>query len=106
MAIAYSRQKSYADTKKCVLEFYVGYKVYLKISPMKGVMSFFKKGKWSPRYIGPYDILLHVDMVTSEFTFPAGLGFVHPVFHISMLKKCIDNRVSILPIEGLGVEED
>ena len=53
--IAYSNQKSYADNRIRVLEFEVGDMVYLKISPMKGVMIFDKKGKLRPRYVGPYE---------------------------------------------------
>ena len=60
LATAYSRQKSYADNRKIPLEFDIGDKVYLKISPMKGVMRFDTKGKLSPKYVGPYTILQHV----------------------------------------------
>ncbi|WMV18474.1 hypothetical protein MTR67_011859 [Solanum verrucosum] len=60
LKMAHSRQKSYADDKKRDLEFEVGDWVYLKISPMKGVMRFAKKGKLSPRYVGPYEILKRV----------------------------------------------
>ena len=55
--ISYRRQKSYVDNRRRDLEFEEGDKVYLKISPMKGVVRFCKKGKLSPRYIGPYEIL-------------------------------------------------
>ncbi|WMV51220.1 hypothetical protein MTR67_044605 [Solanum verrucosum] len=58
---AHSRQKSYADNRKRDLEFEVGDWVYLKISPMKGVMRFGKKGKLSPRYVEPYEILKRVE---------------------------------------------
>ena len=57
---AYRWQKSYVDNKKRPLEFDVVDHVYLKISPMKGVMSFARKGKFSPRYVGPYEILQHL----------------------------------------------
>ena len=60
LATAHSRQKSYANNRKRALEFKVGDQVYLKISPMKGVMRFDKKGKLSPSYIGPYEILQRV----------------------------------------------
>ncbi|WMV54204.1 hypothetical protein MTR67_047589 [Solanum verrucosum] len=51
---AQSRQKSYTDVKRIALEFEVDDWVYLKVSPIKGVTRFGKKGKLSPRYIGPY----------------------------------------------------
>ena len=53
----YSRQKSYADHRRRDLEFEEGDKVYLKISPMKEVVRFGKKGKLSPHYVGPYKIM-------------------------------------------------
>ena len=53
MSAAQSRQKSYADNQRRPLEFAVGDRVFLKVSPMRGVMQFGKKGKLSPRFIGP-----------------------------------------------------
>ncbi|XP_070020676.1 uncharacterized protein [Nicotiana sylvestris] len=53
---AQSRQKSYADQKARDVSFMVGEKVLLKVSPMKGVMRFRKKGKLSPRLIGPFEL--------------------------------------------------
>ncbi|WMV29938.1 hypothetical protein MTR67_023323 [Solanum verrucosum] len=84
----------------------VVYEATKKISPMKGVMRFSKKGKLSPQYIGPYEILKCVEKVTYELKLPIKLAPVYPVFHISMLKKCIGDPVSILPLEGLGVNEN
>ena len=66
LATAYSRQKSFADNRKRALEFEVSDQVYLKISPMKGVMRSGKKGKLSLRYIGPYEILYRVGNVAYE----------------------------------------
>ena len=57
LATAYRRQKSYEDNQKRPLEFDVGDHVYLKISPMKGVMRFGRKGKLSLRYVATYEIL-------------------------------------------------
>ncbi|KAK4716100.1 hypothetical protein R3W88_014438 [Solanum pinnatisectum] len=72
---------------------------------MKGVMRFGKKGKLSPRYVGPYQILKCIGKGAYELDLPSELAPVHPVFHVSMLKKCIGDPVSILPLEGLGVNE-
>ncbi|WMV37720.1 hypothetical protein MTR67_031105 [Solanum verrucosum] len=104
--MAHSRQKSYADNRKRDLEFEVGDWVYLKISPMKSVMRFCKKEKLRPRYVGPYEILKRVEKVSYELKLPIEFAPVHPVFHISMLKKCIGDLVSILLLEGLGVNEN
>ncbi|WMV24077.1 hypothetical protein MTR67_017462 [Solanum verrucosum] len=54
---AQSRQKSYADVRRRDLDFQIDDWVFLKVSPMKGVMWFGKKGKLSSRYVGPYRIL-------------------------------------------------
>ena len=54
---AHSRQKKYADHKVRDMTFQTGDNIYLKVSPMKGVMIFGKKGKLSARYIGPLEVL-------------------------------------------------
>ena len=102
LATAYSRQNSYADNRKRPLVIDVGDQVYLKISPMKGVMRFGRKGKLSPRYFGPYEILQRVGEVSDELALSAELACVHLVFHVSMLKKCLGDPKYILPLEGFG----
>ena len=80
--------------------------MYLKISPMIGVVRFCKKGKLSHLYVGPYEILQIVGQAAYELKLPSELALVHQVFHISMLKKCIGDPESILPIEGLGTKDN
>ncbi|GJX27575.1 retrotransposon protein, putative, ty3-gypsy subclass [Tanacetum coccineum] len=66
---ARSRQKSYADKHRRDLEFQVGDRVFLKVSPFRGVKRFGIKGKLSPRFIGPFEILERIgesDMSLSE----------------------------------------
>ena len=60
----------------------------------------------SLRYVGPYEILQRVGEVAYELALPVDLAVVHPVFHVSMLKKCLGDPASILPVEVLGVDED
>ncbi|WMV29489.1 hypothetical protein MTR67_022874 [Solanum verrucosum] len=76
------------------------------IGPQLGVVRFGKKGKLSPCYVGPYQILRRVGNVAYELDFPNELASVHPVFHVSMLKKCIRDPTSIVPLEGLGFREN
>ncbi|WMV42349.1 hypothetical protein MTR67_035734 [Solanum verrucosum] len=102
---AQSRQKSYTDVRKRELEFEVDDWVYLKVSPMKGVMRFGKKGKLSPRYIGPYRISKRIGNVAYELELPLQLTAVHPVFHISMLKKCIGDPSLIIPTERIEIKD-
>ena len=75
--------------------------VFLKVSPMKGVMRFGKKGKLSPRFIGPYRILRRVGRVAYELELPSGLKSVHPVFHVSMLRKCVGDPSRVVPVEDV-----
>ncbi|GJT11399.1 putative reverse transcriptase domain-containing protein [Tanacetum coccineum] len=60
MQAAQDRKKSYADRKRKPMEFEVGYKVMLKVSPWKGVVRFGKRGKLNPRYVGPFKVLAKV----------------------------------------------
>ena len=78
MQTAYSRQKSYVDHRRRELDIEEGDKVYLKISPVKGVVRFGKKGKLSPRYVGPYEIFQRVCKVAYELKLPSELASVHP----------------------------
>ena len=73
LLVAQSRQKEYVDRKVRDLEFMEGEQVLLKVSPMKGVMRFRKRGKLSPRYIGPFEVLKRVGEVAYELALPPGL---------------------------------
>ncbi|WMV42086.1 hypothetical protein MTR67_035471 [Solanum verrucosum] len=66
----------------------------------EGAMRFGKKVKLSPRYVGPYKILKRVGNVAYELEFPTELAAVYPVFHISLLKKCVGDQASLVPLES------
>src|SRR4030095_4114154 len=82
-------QKSYADNRRKPLEFQVGDRVMLKVSPWKGVIRFGKKGKLAPRYVGPFEIIERIGPVAYRLNLPTQLGEVHETFHVSNLKKCL-----------------
>ena len=103
---AQSRQKSYADTRRRELTFEVGDYVYLKVSPMRGLRRFKVKGKLSPRYIGPFQILERKGEVAYQLDLPAQLSDVHDVFHVSQLNKCLRVPEEQLPLEDLNVKDD
>ena len=103
---AQSRQKSYADNRRRDLEFQIGDWVFLKVSPMRGVMRFGRKGKLSPRYIGPYHIVRRIGKVAYELDLPSDLEAVHPVFHVSMLRKCIGDPSRVFPVDNIQVTEE
>ena len=72
---------------------------------MIGVMIFGKKGKITHRYVGPYKILKMVGKVEYELELPAKLAAVHPVFHISLLKKCVGDPTSVVQLESVAVRD-
>ncbi|XP_055800384.1 uncharacterized protein LOC129869798 [Solanum dulcamara] len=101
-----SRQKSYSDVRRRDLELDMEDWVYLKILPMKGVVHFGKKGKLSPRYVGPYRILRRICKVAYELELPIELAPVHLVFHVSMLRKCVGDPNTIVPLGNVSVEDN
>ena len=91
LKIARDRQKSYADSRRRDLQFEIGDKVFLKISPWKGVLRFGKRGKLSQRYIGPYEIVSKVGPVAYRLKLPLELSRIDDTFHVSMLRKYISD---------------
>ncbi|GJX10511.1 putative reverse transcriptase domain-containing protein [Tanacetum coccineum] len=105
MQAARDRQKSYADLKRKPMEFQVGDKVMLKVSPWKGVVHFGKRGKLNPRYVGPFKVLEKVGEVAYKLELPEELSRVHNTFHVSNLKKCHADRNHSVPLDGLHLDD-
>ncbi|KAD6454044.1 hypothetical protein E3N88_08750 [Mikania micrantha] len=105
MEAARDRQKSYADKRCKPLEFQVGDRVFLKVSPWKGVIRFGRRGKLNPRYIEPFEITKRIGLVAYELNLPNKLRSVHNVFHISNLKKCLADETLIIPLEEIQIDE-
>ncbi|GJS00285.1 hypothetical protein Tco_0316793 [Tanacetum coccineum] len=105
MQAARDRQKSYADLKRKQMEFQVGDKVMLKVSPWKGVVRFGKRGKLNPRYIGRFKVLEKVREVAYKLELPKELSRVHNIFHVSNLKKCYTDEPLAVPLDGLHFNE-
>ncbi|GJU49653.1 hypothetical protein Tco_1219208 [Tanacetum coccineum] len=103
---ARSRQKSYADKRRKPLEFQVGDRVLLKVSPWKGVVRFGKKGKLAPRYVGPFEIVEHVGPVAYRLKLPQELSCVHDTFHVSNLKKCLAEPDVQVPLDEIEIDEN
>ncbi|GJS15848.1 hypothetical protein Tco_0410320 [Tanacetum coccineum] len=102
---ARDRQKSYADNRRKPLEFEVGDRVMLKVSPWKGVIRFGKKGKLAPRYVGPFEILERVGPVAYRLRLPEELSGVHDTFHVSNLKKCLADASLHVPLDEIKVDK-
>ncbi|KAD6118909.1 hypothetical protein E3N88_10180 [Mikania micrantha] len=100
-----SKQKSYADKRRKPLEFQVGDRVMLKVSPWKGVVRFGKKGKLAPRYVGPFEIIERIGPMAYRLRLPDELSGVHDVFHISNLKKCLADESLVISIVEIQVDE-
>ena len=96
LKIARDRQKSYADNRRRDLQFKICDRGFLNISPWKGVLRFGKRGKLSPRYIGPYEIVSKVGPVAYKFKLPPELSRIHDTFHVSMLRKYISDPSHVL----------
>ncbi|GKA78792.1 putative reverse transcriptase domain-containing protein, partial [Tanacetum coccineum] len=103
---ARSRQKSYADKRRKPLEFKVGDRVLLKVSPWKGVVRFGKKGKLAPRYVGPFEIVECVGPVAYRLRLPQELSCIHDTFHVSNLKKCLAESDVQVPLEEIEIDEN
>nr|GFA41091.1 putative reverse transcriptase domain-containing protein [Tanacetum cinerariifolium] len=98
-------EKSYADVRRKPLEFQVGDKVMLKVSPWKGVIRFGKRGKLNPRYIGPFKILAKVGTVAYRLELPKQLSRVHSTFHVSKLKKCMADEPLDIPLDEIQIDD-
>ncbi|KAA0048733.1 pol protein [Cucumis melo var. makuwa] len=106
MHTAQSRQKSYADVRRKDLEFEVGDKVFLKVAPMRGVLRFERRGKLSPRFVGPFEILKRIGPVAYRLALPPSLSTVHDVFHVSMLRKYVPDPSHVVDYEPLEIDEN
>ncbi|XP_060962044.1 uncharacterized protein LOC115713330 [Cannabis sativa] len=94
--------------KRRDIEFEVGDHVFLRVTPRKGlsVKRFGKRGKLSPRYVGPFQILDRVGSVAYRIALPPSLSGVHNVFHVSQLRKYVSDPSHVLSYETLGLQED
>nr|GFB85719.1 polyprotein, putative [Tanacetum cinerariifolium] len=97
--------KSYADLKHKPMEFQVGDKVMLKVSPWKGVVRFGKRGKLNPRYVGPFKVLERIGDFAYKLDLPKELSRVYNTFHVSNLKKCHADEPLAVPLDGLHFDD-
>ncbi|GKC19040.1 putative reverse transcriptase domain-containing protein [Tanacetum coccineum] len=99
------QQRSYTNVRRKPLEFQVGDRVMLKVSPRKGVIRFGKRGKLNLRYIGPFKILKRVDPVAYKLELPEELRNVHNTFHVFNLKKCLSDESLVIPMKELRLND-
>ncbi|GJV34961.1 putative reverse transcriptase domain-containing protein [Tanacetum coccineum] len=102
---ARERQKSSTNLKRKPMEFQVGDRVMLKVSPWKGVVRFGKPGKLNPRYVGPFKVLERVGAIAYKLDLPQELSRVYNPFHVSNLKKCYTDEPLAIPLDGLHIDD-
>nr|GEX47210.1 putative reverse transcriptase domain-containing protein [Tanacetum cinerariifolium] len=102
---ARDRQKSYADVRRKPLEYQVGDRVMLKVSPWKWVIRFGKQGKLNPRYIGPFKVFTKVGTVAYILEIPQQLSRVYSTFHVSNLKKCLSDEPLVIPLDEIHIDD-
>ncbi|KAJ8751371.1 hypothetical protein K2173_016568 [Erythroxylum novogranatense] len=103
---AQDRMKSYDDAHRKEMEYEVGEKVFLNTSPWKGVLRFGKKGKLSPRYVGPYEILERIGPLGYRLALPPELAQIHDVFHVSMLRRYRSNPSHVIQSSEVQLRDD
>ncbi|XP_071718525.1 uncharacterized protein [Rutidosis leptorrhynchoides] len=105
MKAARDRQKMYADPRRRPMTFTMGERVYLKVSPWKGVIRLGKRGKLAPRYIGPFIILQVLNDQNVVLDLPPELAGTHDTFNIFYIHKCkVDDENQILKHQDLKVD--
>ncbi|KAK8501442.1 hypothetical protein V6N12_016920 [Hibiscus sabdariffa] len=98
--------KAYADTKRRDIQYEVVDKVFVKVSPWKKVLRFGKKGKLSPRYICPFEILKIIGPMAYQLTLPLEFDKIHNVFHVLMLRRYRSDPSHILEPEEVELNHD
>ena len=88
------------------MEFEVGDYVFFKVSPIKSMMRFGIKGKLSPRFMGPFEILERVGTLAFKVVLPPSLSKIHNVFHVSTLRKYVFKPSHIVELEPIQISED
>jgi hypothetical protein len=108
------RQRCWLELKDYDIEVYyhpgktniVGDFVYLQVSPTRDIQWFGIKGKFAPRYVGPFEILKVCGPVAYHLQLPPQLVAVHDVFHVSQLRRCIKTPTEIIDSQAIEIESD
>ena len=103
---AQSQQKSYAGVRRRPLEFEVRDHVFLKVMPKRGVVSFGKRGKLSPRFIGPFEIVERIGVVVYRLALLPSMSGVHEVFHVFMLRKYTPDLAHVVDWGQIKINTD
>ena len=92
--------------KRKDIRYEIDKKVFLKVFPWKKVMRFGKKGKLSPKFIGPYEVIEKVGLVAYRLALPQNLEKIHNVFHVSMLRRYRLDPSHVISSETIELRPD
>ena len=92
--------------KRKDIRYEISEKVFLKVSPWKKVMRLGKKGKLSPRFIGPYEVTEKVGPMAYRLALPSELEKIHNVFHVSMLRRYRSDPSHVVSSETIELRPD
>jgi len=106
MRATQSKQKSYPDKRRRLLEFGACDHVFLRVTRTTGNGRALKSMKLTPRFIGPYQITKRIGPAAYEIALPPHLGNLHNVFHVSQLRKYIADPTHVLEEDDVQVRED
>jgi len=106
MQASQSSQKAYADRRRRPLEFATGDHVLLRVTQTTGVGRALRSRKLSPKFLGPYQISRRIGPVTYEIALPPQLANLHPVFHVSQLRKYVFDPSHVLEADDVQIRED
>ncbi|KAI3691954.1 hypothetical protein L6452_31757 [Arctium lappa] len=106
LKVAQDRQKSYTDKKRRPMEFQVGDRVMLKVSPWKGIIRFGKQGKLSPRFLGPFPIIERMGLQAYKLDLPPEMSEIHPTFHICYLRKCLAEEENVIQLSEIRMDNN
>ena len=106
LKVVADRQKSYAYLKRKDIQYEIGEKVFLKVSPWKKVMRFWENGKLSTRFIGSYEVIKKVGPVAYRLALPPELEKIHNVFHVSMLRRYRSDPSHVVSSEVIELRQD
>jgi len=106
MLASQSRQKAYADRRRRPLEFAAGDHVFLRVIQTTGVGTALRSRKLSPKFLGPYQITRRIRPVAYEIALPPQLANLHPLFHVSQLRKYVFDLAHMLEAEDIQIRED
>lgn len=81
----------------------MGEHVFLKVPPWKKVLRFGCKGKLTPRFIGPYEVVERIGSVAYQLKLPHEFDKIHDVFHVSMLRKCRSDSSHVVAADDIEV---